>query len=91
MRTQLLKTVLVNSEDQVASKIQLIIKKDEKFLEREIFKIEQHLEDAYSDLEDRLSLEEVIDNSVVESLWGNIKTLEEKLNLYKTFSDYYSK
>lgn len=88
MRRQLL-NVSLNTENNLEAVISDIEKKDLKFLERKLLKLENELEDAEEALEKRLATQEVIDESVVESLFGTMVELETRIQMYECFRDYY--
>lgn len=89
MRKQLLNTAL-NTENNLNQLIQEIDKKDKKFLQRKLTSLQNEYDDAEEALEQRLSEEGVIDEAVVEVLYGNLVAISEKKYLYESFKDYLS-
>lgn len=89
MRKQLLNTAL-NTENNLNQLIQEIDKKDKKFLQRKLTALQNEYDDAEESLEQRLSEEAVIDDSVVEVLYGNLVAISEKKGLYESFKKYLS-
>lgn len=88
MRRQLL-NVSLNTENNLEAVISDIEKKDLRFLERTMDNLEKELEDAEEALEKRLATQQVIDTSVVESLFGTIIEIATKLEMYASFRSYY--
>lgn len=71
--------------------IETLIRKDLKFLERQIEQIGRDIEDTEEALELRLSASEPIDAAVVQVDYKNLMSLYEKGLLYEAFkADYFS-
>lgn len=89
MRKQLLNTAL-NTENNLEALISDITKKDLKFLDRKLTALQNQYDDAEEELEKRLSQGEVIDDSVVTSLFGKMADIGDQINLYTQFEHYYN-
>lgn len=91
-RQELLKKTIVGEKDGqwVDAQIKSIEKTDRKFLKRKIEELEQKIEDNDDRLEERLTQDTPIDESVVENIYGEGIKLKEKLKLYKNFNKLYN-
>jgi hypothetical protein len=87
-RVELLKQSLTEDKN-VDLTIEKAVKDDKRFINRSARSIEDQIEDQEAKLEERLSSNTPLDASTIESVFGNIKTLKEKLNLYKEFQEKY--
>ena len=76
-------------EENQKVEIETIIKNDKKFLDRKINSLKEELEDAEEALTNRLKTLSVIDESVVEVMYSEIKAVKSKLNLYTQFKKDY--
>ena len=77
----------MEAENNTSAKVENLIKKNVKFLDRKIADIERDLEDKYDEIEKRISSEVLLDESVVEVLYQQISDLEIKQALYISFKD----
>ena len=89
MKAKQLLTNVVEAENNSSAKVENLIKKNIKFLDRKISDIEREIEDSREDIEKRLSSEVLIDESVVEVLYEGLLSLESKLMTYESFRDEY--
>ena len=89
MKAKQLLTNIVEVENNSSAKVENLIKKNIKFLDRKISDIEREIEDSREDIEKRLSSEVLIDESVVEVLYEGLLSLESKLMTYESFKDEY--
>lgn len=89
MKAKQLLTNVMEAENNTSAKVENLIKKNVKFLDRKIADIERELEDKYDEIEKRLSSETLLDESVVEVLYQQISDLEQKQVLYISFKDEY--
>lgn len=87
MKAKQLLTNVMEAENNTSAKVENLIKKNVKFLDRKIADIERDLEDKYDEIEKRLSSEVLLDESVVEVLYQQISDLEIKQALYFSFKD----
>lgn len=87
MKAKQLLTNVMEAENNTSAKVENLIKKNVKFLDRKIADIERELEDKYDEIEKRLSSETLLDESVVEVLYQQISDLEIKQALYISFKD----
>ena len=87
MKAKQLLTNVMEAENNTSTKVENLIKKNVKFLDRKIADIERELEDKYDEIEKRLSSETLLDESVVEVLYQQISDLEIKQALYISFKD----
>ena len=87
MKAKQLLTNVMEAENNTSAKVENLIKKNVKFLDRKIADIERDLEDKYDEIEKRLSSEVLLDESVVEVLYQQISDLEIKQALYISFKD----
>lgn len=88
------KDLLTNALDKEANAklmITELVEDDATFVKRAISNLEGEKEDAEKALKRRLKEPTAIDNAVIENLYGTIKQLDEKLNLYKSFQKEYIK
>ena len=89
MKAKQLLTNVVEVENNSSARVENLIKKNIKFLDRKISDIEREIEDSREDIEKRLSSEVLIDESVVEVLYDALVILEAKLMTYESFKDEY--
>ena len=89
MKAKQLLTNVVEVENNSSAKVENLIKKNIKFLDRKISDIEREIEDSREDIEKRLSSEVLIDESVVEVLYEGLMSLETKLMTYEVFKEEY--
>ena len=89
MKAKQLLTNVVEVENNSSARVENLIKKNIKFLDRKISDIEREIEDAQEEIEKRLSSEVLIDESVVEVLYDGLLSLESKLMTYESFKDEY--
>lgn len=87
MKAKQLLTNVMEAENNTSAKVENLIKKNVKFLDRKIADIERDLEDKYDEIEKRISSEVLLDESVVEVLYQQISDLEIKQALYISFKD----
>lgn len=87
MKAKQLLTNVMEAENNTSAKVENLIKKNVKFLDRKIADIDRELEDKYDEIEKRLSSEVLLDESVVEVLYQQIADLEVKQALYISFKD----
>lgn len=87
-RKQLLESALSTGEN-VKSVVEITTTKDNKFLKRTKQSLENEIEDLKEQLEARLSSEAVLDKSVIEVTFLNLKNSENLLELYKSFEKEY--
>lgn len=89
MKAKQLLTNVMEAENNTSAKVENLIKKNVKFLDRKIAGIERDLEDKYDEIEKRISSEVLLDESVVEVLYQQVADLEIKQALYISFKDEY--
>ena len=89
MKAKQLLTNVVEVENNSSARVENLIKKNIKFLDRKISDIEREIEDSREDIEKRLSSEVLIDESVVEVLYEGLLSLESKWMTYESFKDEY--
>ena len=89
MKAKQLLTNVVEVENNSSVRVENLVKKNIKFLDRKISDIEREIEDSREDIEKRLSSEVLIDESVVEVLYEGLLSLESKLMTYESFKDEY--
>ena len=89
MKAKQLLTNVVEVENNSSARVENLIKKNIKFLDRKISDIEREIEDKQEEIEKRLSSEVLIDESVVEVLYEGLLSLESKLMTYESFKDEY--
>ena len=89
MKAKQLLTNAVEVENNTSTKVENLIKKNVKFLDRKISDIEREIEDKQDEIEKRLSSEVPLDESVIEVSYQNLANLEQKMFLYVTFKDEY--
>ena len=87
MKAKQLLTNVMEAENNTSAKVENLIKKNVKFLDRKIADIERDLEDKYDEIEKRISSEVLLDESVVEVLYQQVADLEIKQALYISFKD----
>lgn len=89
MKAKQLLTNVMEAENNTSAKVENLIKKNVKFLDRKIADIDRELEDKYDEIEKRISSEVLLDESVVEVLYQQVSDLEVKQALYISFKDEY--
>ena len=89
MKAKQLLTNVVEVENNSSVRVENLVKKNIKFLDRKISDIEREIEDKQEEIEKRLSSEVLIDESVVEVLYERLLSLESKLMTYESFKDEY--
>ena len=90
MKAKQLLTNVVEVENNSSVRVENLVKKNIKFLDRKISDIEREIEDKQEEIEKRLlSSEVLIDESVVEVLYEGLLSLESKLMTYESFKDEY--
>ena len=89
MKAKQLLTNVVEVENNSSARVENLIKKNIKFLDRKISDIEREIEDKQEEIEKRLSSEVLIDESVVEVLYEGLLSLESNLMSYESFKDEY--
>jgi hypothetical protein len=77
------------SEQGTEKLVEIILKKDRKFVNRKITDLERELEDLNEAFEERLSNSEPIDESVVEVHFSKLSSLKDKITRYKEFTKEY--
>lgn len=83
-RKQLLESSLAEQKN-VDTVIATTLKKDVKTLNKAKRDLEDQIEEAEEQLEERLSSDTPLDKSVVEVTYSKIKDLKATLELYKSF------
>ena len=89
MKAKQLLTNVVEVENNSSARVENLIKKNTKFLDRKISDIKREIEDKQEEIEKRLSSEVLIDESVVEVLYEGLQSLGTKLMTYELFKDEY--
>lgn len=89
MKAKDLLSNVAEAEKNASVKVETIIKKNVKFLERKISDISRQIEDKEEEIEKRISSEVLIDNSVVEVTFRQLYELHENKELYERFLEEY--
>lgn len=87
-RKQLLEAGLTE-EKNVTTLVASTLLKDAKFLKKAKRDLEDQIEDAEDNLQERLSSNTALDKSVVEVAFSGLKELKEKLELYQSFENQF--
>lgn len=80
----------VGANNDAASSISNTIEKDQKFIRRTIQELDNKIEDAETELQDRLKSASPIDTSVVKIQYKRLYDLMEEKQLFEAFQeDFY--
>lgn len=89
-RKQLLESALTENKN-VDTVVATTLKKDIKAINKAKRDIEDKIEEAEEQLEDRLSSDTPLDKSVIEVTYFNLNELKATLKLYESFEKEYLK
>jgi asparagine synthetase A len=81
--------VSLSEENNVEVVVAKTVRADEKFIKRKIRAFQDDIEDLETELEKRLSTNTELDASTVENIYGRIRTLQNSIELYESFSNKY--
>ena len=89
MKRQELLSVSFSQEKNQEVLVEEILAKDNKFIKREIRRLEDKIEDLEEEFNARLKSQEPLDSATITVLFAGIKEAKKTLELYKEFKKEY--
>lgn len=89
MKRQELLSVSFSQEKNQEVLVEEILAKDNKFIKREIRRLEDKIEDLEEEFNARLKSQEPLDSATITVLFAGIKEAKKTLELYKEFKKGY--